>query len=84
MKFLDFLPEDLIEDINRHLIEAQNDERREEEKKRKKRKKEKKRIAISRHEERSGGFGFSSRKSTVLSRYRWTIGHLAWNNWTRG
>jgi hypothetical protein len=31
---------------------------------------------ISRHEEQSGGFGTSSRKSTVLIGYRWTIGRL--------
>ncbi len=33
-------------------------------------------VSISRREERSGGFGTSSGKSTVLSRYRWTIGQL--------
>ncbi len=45
MNFLDLLPDDLIEIINKKLIESQNNERRKERKKRKKMQKEKKRIA---------------------------------------
>ena len=45
MNFLDLLPEDLIEVINKKLIETQTNERRKERKKRKKIQKEKKRIA---------------------------------------
>jgi hypothetical protein len=45
MNFLDLLPDDLIETINKKLIDAQNNERRKERKKRKKIQKEKKRIA---------------------------------------
>jgi hypothetical protein len=41
MNFLDLLRDDLIEHINKHLIEAQNNERKKEKKKRKKIKKEK-------------------------------------------
>jgi hypothetical protein len=45
MNFLDLLPDDLIEIINKKLIETQTNERRKERKKRKKIQKEKKRIA---------------------------------------
>ena len=45
MNFLDLLPDDLIEVINKKLIETQTNERRKERKKRKKIQKEKKRIA---------------------------------------
>jgi hypothetical protein len=45
MNFLDLLPDDIIEVIHKHLIEAETNERRKERKKRKKIKKEKKRIA---------------------------------------
>ena len=45
MKYLDLLPDDLIEVINKKLIETQTNERRKERKKRKKIQKEKKRIA---------------------------------------
>ena len=45
MNFLDLLPDDLIEVINKHLIESDINERRKERKKRKKIQKEKKRIA---------------------------------------
>ena len=44
MNFLDLLPDDLIEIINKKLIESQTNERRKERKKRKKIQKEKKRI----------------------------------------
>ena len=44
MNFLDLLPDDLIEIINKKLIETQTNERRKERKKRKKIQKEKKRI----------------------------------------
>ena len=45
MNYLDLLPDDLIEKINKHLIESDINERRKERKKRKKIQKEKKRIA---------------------------------------
>ena len=45
MNFLDLLPDDLIEIINKKVIETQTNERRKERKKRKKIQKEKKRIA---------------------------------------
>jgi len=45
MNFLDLLPEDIIEVINKHLIESDINERGKERKKRKKSQKEKKRIA---------------------------------------
>ena len=45
MNYLDLLPDDLIEVINKKLIETQTNERRKERKKRKKIQKEKKRIA---------------------------------------
>ena len=45
MNFLDLLPDDLIEVINKKLIETKTNERRKERKKRKKIQKEKKRIA---------------------------------------
>ena len=45
MNFLDLLPDDLIEVINKHLIEADIDERRKARKRRKKIQKEKKRMA---------------------------------------
>ena len=45
MNFLDLLPDDLIEVINKHLIESDINERRKERKKRKKIQKEKKRTA---------------------------------------
>ena len=45
MNFLDLLPDDLIEKINKHLIEADINERRKARKRRKKIQKEKKRIA---------------------------------------
>ena len=45
MNYLDLLPDDLIEVINKKLIETQNNESRNERKKRKKIQKEKKRIA---------------------------------------
>ena len=45
MNFLDLLPDDLIEIINKKLIETQTNERRKERNKRKKIQKEKKRIA---------------------------------------
>ena len=45
MNFLDLLPDDLIEVINKKLIETQTNERRKERKKTKKIQKEKKRIA---------------------------------------
>ena len=45
MNYLDLLPDDLIEIINKKLIETQTNERRKERKKRKKIQKEKKRIA---------------------------------------
>jgi hypothetical protein len=45
MNFLDLLPDDLIEKINKHLIEAEINERRKAKKIRKKIQKEKKRIA---------------------------------------
>ena len=45
MNFLDLLPDDLIEKINKHLIEADVNERRKARKRRKKIQKEKKRMA---------------------------------------
>ena len=45
MNFLDLLPDDIIEVINKHLIEAINNERKKEKKRRKEIKKRKKRIA---------------------------------------
>ena len=45
MNYLDLLSDDLIEVINKKLIETQTNERRKERKKRKKIQKEKKRIA---------------------------------------
>jgi hypothetical protein len=45
MNYLDLLPDDIIEVINKHLIESDINERRKERKKRKKIQKEKKRIA---------------------------------------
>jgi hypothetical protein len=44
-EFLYLLPDDIIEVINKKLIEAQNNERKKEKKRRKKIKKERKRIA---------------------------------------
>jgi hypothetical protein len=44
MNFLDLLPDDSTEIINKHLIEAETNERRKEKEKRKQIQKEKKRI----------------------------------------
>ncbi len=45
MNFLDLLPDDIIEVINKNLIEAQNNERRKEKERLKRIKREEKRIA---------------------------------------
>jgi signal transduction histidine kinase len=50
MNYLDLLPDDLIEKINKHLIEAEINERRKARKRRKKIQKEKKRIAQELHD----------------------------------